>query len=351
MTGADTGAGPRWRIGSLCAGYGGLDLGLLAALHGQGQITWCADSDRHVRTVLTARMPDAPNLGDITVVDWSTVPPVDVITAGFPCQDISGAGKRAGIRAGGHSGVWANVMDAIRLLRPARVLLENVAALRWRGGGLDAVLGDLAQAGYDAIWRCVRASEIGAPHQRERIFVLGHRTGGVRGRRPLGNGTRGWTPSPDSDREQPERRREDRKMAGPASAAPGHADQRERDRGSAGDRRPAPARLGRWGSYAPAIHRWELITGRPAPAPLEPGQRGQRLAPTFVEWLIVPAGWVTDLPIPPSRQVQILGNGVLPAQAEQAARLLLGDLRSVTREHSDPRCSGGAGACAGGGRR
>ena len=82
-------------MGSLCTGYGGLDLGVLAALGG-GRIAWCADPDPHIRQILDARMPGVPNLGDIRAVDWTAVEPVDVLTAGFPCQDISAAGRRAG---------------------------------------------------------------------------------------------------------------------------------------------------------------------------------------------------------------------------------------------------------------
>ena len=114
--------------------------------------------------------PGPPGLGDITVTDWSRVPAVDVITAGFPCQDISCAGKRAGLTEGTRSVIWVHVAEAVRVLHPRLVVVENVAALRTRG--LDRVLGDLAEAGYDAVWRCVRASDVGAPHRRERLFLL-----------------------------------------------------------------------------------------------------------------------------------------------------------------------------------
>jgi DNA (cytosine-5)-methyltransferase 1 len=163
-------------VGSLCTGYGGLDLGVLAALGG-GRTTWVADPDPHVSAILAARMPGVPNLGDITTVDWNQVEPVDVLTAGFPCQDISAAGRGAGIRKGTRSGIWHQVVEAVRHLRPALLVVENVAALRWRKGGLDVVLGDLAEVGYDAHWTSVRASDIGAPHRRERVFLLAYRVG------------------------------------------------------------------------------------------------------------------------------------------------------------------------------
>lgn len=96
-------------------------------------------------------MPHVPNLGDLHTVAWTDVEPVDVLTAGFPCQDISAAGTRAGIEKGTRSGLWTDIVAVLRLLRPALLVVENVAALRWRNGGLHRVLGDLAQAGYDAI--------------------------------------------------------------------------------------------------------------------------------------------------------------------------------------------------------
>ncbi|WP_216209805.1 DNA cytosine methyltransferase [Amycolatopsis aidingensis] len=163
-------------IGSLCTGYGGLDLGVLAALDG-GRTAWVADPDPHIRAVLATRMSGVPNLGDITTVDWNQVEPVDVLTAGFPCQDISAAGRGAGIRKGTRSGIWHQVVAAVRHLRPAMLVVENVAALRWRKGGLDVVLGDLAEVGYDAHWTSVRASDIGAPHRRERVFLLAYPAG------------------------------------------------------------------------------------------------------------------------------------------------------------------------------
>lgn len=169
-----TGPGRIWTckpgptIGSLCSGYGGLDIAVMSVLG--GRLAWVAENDRHAAAILAARFPEAVNLGDITVTDWSKVPAVDVLTAGFPCQDISCAGKRAGLTEGTRSVIWVHVAEAVRVLHPRLVVVENVAALRTRG--LDRVLGDLAEAGYDAVWRCVRASDVGAPHRRERLFLL-----------------------------------------------------------------------------------------------------------------------------------------------------------------------------------
>lgn len=160
------------RIGSLCTGFGGLDLAVEAVLG--GRLCWYAKTDPHAQKVLTARWPGVVNLGDIRTVDWSTVEPVDVVTAGFPCQDISNAGKRAGI-TGRNSSVWTAVADAVRALLPPLVFVENVAALLRRG--FDVVHADLAASGYDTRWVCLRASDVGAAHRRDRLFLLAVRSG------------------------------------------------------------------------------------------------------------------------------------------------------------------------------
>lgn len=157
------------RSGSLCTGYGGLDLAAAQVLG--ARLAWYAESDRHAAAVLAARYPGVPSLGDITALDWAAVPPVDLITAGWPCQDISYAGPGAGIREGTRSGLWLTIAGGLRQLRPSFVFLENVAALRTRG--LGRVLGDLAALGYDTQWLCLRAADAGSCHRRDRLFILG----------------------------------------------------------------------------------------------------------------------------------------------------------------------------------
>ena len=156
-------------IGSLCTGVAGLDLGVAAVLG--GRIAWYSEVDPHAATILAARLPGVANLGDLRAVNFAAVERPEVLTAGFPCQDISAAGRRAGIEKGDRSGLWSSILDAIRVLGPKLVVVENVAALRWRNGGLDRVLAGLAEAGYDAVWRCVRAADVGAAHRRERVFL------------------------------------------------------------------------------------------------------------------------------------------------------------------------------------
>ena len=155
-------------VGSLFSGIGGIELGFERA----GFTTrWFVESDLHAQTILRKRFPGAEIYGDVTQVDWRTVPKVDILTGGFPCQDISNAGRRAGI-TGSRSSLWSYFAEAIRVLRPRYVLCENVAALTQRG--LSTVLTDLFSLGYDAEWHCVPASAIGAPHRRDRIFILAY---------------------------------------------------------------------------------------------------------------------------------------------------------------------------------
>ncbi|OKI80573.1 DNA methyltransferase [Streptomyces sp. TSRI0395] len=152
----------------LCAGYGGIGRAV-EALTGD-RIRYVAEIDPYASLILATRYPHAPNIGDITEFDWSTLAgKVDIITAGFPCQDISNAGKRAGIH-GERSGIWESVLGAVRVLRPRVVFLENVSAIRNRG--LAHLLAGLAASGYDARWCCFRASSAGAPHMRDRWFCI-----------------------------------------------------------------------------------------------------------------------------------------------------------------------------------
>jgi DNA (cytosine-5)-methyltransferase 1 len=155
-------------VGSLFAGIGGFDL---AARWMGWRTAWVSEIDPFACQVLAHHFPDAPNHGDITQIDFTTVEPVDVLVGGFPCQDISNAGKQAGIE-GARSGLWFHYARAIRELRPRYVVVENVAALTNRG--LDRVLGSLAEIGYDAEWGCFGAADVGAPHKRDRLWLLAY---------------------------------------------------------------------------------------------------------------------------------------------------------------------------------
>lgn len=156
------------RIGSLFSGIGGLELGLERA---GMTVAWQSEIDSFASRVLAKHWPEVPNLGDITKIEWSTVEHVDLICGGFPCQDLSVAGRGAGL-AGEHSGLWAHFARAIRDLRPRFVLVENSPALPVRG--LGEVVADLAGLGYDAEWDCLPAAAVGAPHLRARTWLLAY---------------------------------------------------------------------------------------------------------------------------------------------------------------------------------
>lgn len=190
------------RIGSLCTGYGGLDIAVQQVFG--GTVVWHSqyeppdkhgreDKNQYAAQILAHHWPTIPNHGDLTAIDFAQVEPVDILTAGFPCQDVSLAGRRAGIAEGTRSGLWLHVARAIEELQPRLVVIENVRGLlsapadsdlepcTWCVGdagdepllrALGAVLADLVRLGFDAEWACVRASEVGAPHQRERVFLL-----------------------------------------------------------------------------------------------------------------------------------------------------------------------------------
>lgn len=180
------------RIGSLLSGYGGLDLAVASVLG--ASVAWHVEFDKHPSAILAHHFPDVPNYGDVSTVDWSAVEPVDILTGGFPCQDLSTAGKRAGLRPGTRSGLWEHMAYAINQLRPELVVIENVRGLLSAAAhsdvepcplcvgddpsdalrALGAVLGDLADIGYDAQWCGLRAADAGAPHGRFRVFIVAY---------------------------------------------------------------------------------------------------------------------------------------------------------------------------------
>ena len=179
------------KIGSLFSGYGGLDLAVSKVTG--ATVAWHCEWEDAPSKVLEANFPGVPNYRDVTKVDWSNVEPVDILTGGFPCQDLSLAGKRKGLTEGTRSGLWSEFALAIEVLKPKLVVIENVRGLlsaKANSGmeygaeimgklkdrpplrAMGAVLGDLADLGYDARWGGLRAADAGAPHNRFRIFIV-----------------------------------------------------------------------------------------------------------------------------------------------------------------------------------
>jgi len=346
------------RIGSLFSGYAGLDMAVAA--HYDATVAWHVEFDKAPSKVLAHHWPDVPNHGDVTAVDWSQVEPVDIITGGFPCQDVSHAGLRAGVHQGTRSGLWFQMARAIDALQPRKVIIENVAGLLsadaacnvepcpWCVGdepaghmrALGAVLADLAEMGFDAEWGSVRAADAGAPHGRLRVFVVAADAGsGQLPRAAIGvdglpvAGERGGDPdltllpTPKAS-DGPNGGPGMRNGRGVADALPGVVSLLPTPRAARGasatetteallptptardwkdgtpcENVPTNALLGRtvWGDFGPytaAITRWSAVLGRQAPPPTEPGTNGRpRLSPRFVEFMMgLPDGWVCDVP-------------------------------------------------------
>ena len=155
------------KIGSLCTGYGGLDMAVEAYFN--AETVWTSDYDKYASIVIEQRL-NKPNLGDIKKIKWDEVEPIDILTAGYPCQPFSIAGNRKGENDPRH--IWPFIKEAISILRPQFVILENVKG--HLNLGFDKVLNDLTSIGYDARWHIVRAAEQGAPHHRRRLFVVAY---------------------------------------------------------------------------------------------------------------------------------------------------------------------------------
>lgn len=159
----------------LFSGIGGFSLGL-ERTGGFQTIAFC-EIDPFCRKVLAKHWPTVPCFEDIKTLDkeeLDKIGRIDVICGGFPCQDISCAGKGVGIHAE-RSGLWWEMLRIVRLVRPRYMFAENVSALLIRG--IDEVLGSLSEIGYDAEWQILRASNTGLPHERERVFIIAYPQG------------------------------------------------------------------------------------------------------------------------------------------------------------------------------
>jgi DNA (cytosine-5)-methyltransferase 1 len=360
------------RIGSFCTGFGGLEMAVQAAFGGEA--VFHADPDPGASKILSHHWPHVPNLGDITAVDWRQVlglyGPVDLAAMGFPCTDLSLAGPRTGIQPGNRSGLWIHCAAGIEALNPRFVVIENVRGLLsqpahsdlepcpWCVGdrgdepvlrALGAVLGDLADLGFDAEWIGLPASDpaVGACHPRWREIILAWQPGaledadlaaGIERRAAAPGQAEGWGARADAGG----RGGVPAAAAGDVTLLPTPA-ARDWKSGASNlmDANSRPLnefavnwlpRRGDWvgtngKDYGPAIRRWEAVMGRQAPEPTEPGDRGnRRLNPAFSEWMMgVPAGHITAVPgLSREDQLRAIGNGVVWQQGAHALRLLHG---------------------------
>lgn len=281
------------KVGSLCTGYGGLDMAVEEYF--DAETVWVSEIDKYASQLIELKIKK-PNLGDLKLVDWASVEPIDILTAGYPCQPFSHAGQRQGTNDARH--IWPYIKTAISVLRPSIVILENV-----RGHlslGFSTVLGDLAEIGYDAQWTLVRASDVGAPHRRERLFVIAtpqHTNTDSIGQPLVGNisGEVGYQ--------------------GESQFIIGQLEQ-EIISDSSGKRQSSIGNLQRLrGRFTP---RCEMYL-QDIPNALDQ----DKLNAEFVEYMMgLPLGWVTDCGLSRAQQLKILGNGVVPQQAHYALELL-----------------------------
>jgi DNA (cytosine-5)-methyltransferase 1 len=282
------------KIGSLCTGYGGLDMAVEAFFN--AETVWTCEFDKHASKVIKERIAK-PNYGDLKTTDWSQVEPIDILTAGYPCQPFSHAGLRKGAEDERH--LWPYIKEIIRQLRPEYVVLENVRG--HFGLGFREVLGDLAEIGYDARWRLVRASDVGAPHRRERLFIVANP-----------NRSR-WSRTHSSNFQAKQSRHS-------WSDIDEHTNTNGERCTLVTDERGAKRNQGESQSIARQLV--EAIYNQEVPSPLDEG----RLNVKFVEYMMgLPDGWVSNIDIPRSQQLKILGNGVVPQQAFHALELLLNE--------------------------
>lgn len=348
---------PALRVLSLCAGIGGLDLGVRLALARDGRravTVGYVEGEIPAVAILVARMADgtldaAPVWSDLRTFDgraWRGA--VDCVLAGFPCQDLSVAGKRAGLLAGERSALWFEVVRVLREVGAWLLFVENVPPLvRYLGH----VLGPLADLGFDAEWCCARASEVGAPHKRERVFLLAHaRRGASDGLQPepvawrndpsatrssredLADGDGDGQPQPGGALEDERRWPRDGRLPlgdpdglGQRSEHGGHDAPGWREPDGWGPELGDPARGGSClTEIVPALARGRSrLPGFP-PGPADRDAWAAVLAadPTLAPAVEPEVRGVADGAAPRVDRLRALGNAVVPAQAALAWRLL-----------------------------
>lgn len=300
----------------LCSGSGQLEEAVRAET-GIRTVAY-AENNPHASAVMAARFRGAVNLGGIDAINYREAaerfPGVDTLIVGWPCQGISNNGHRLGLDDP-RSGLWRYVAQAVSVIRPARVFLENVAALKRRG--LPTVAANLNELGYDLYWTITKASAVGAPHTRPRWIGYAVPGTGVTVEVPAPAAL--YPPLPML----PTPKATDGPNGGP----------NQRDGKGVYYLPGVAVRLDEnWNSpelgvdYGPAVRRWAHITGRPVPSPVAPDARGNlRVSPAAYEFLMGwPAGWITDVPgIPRTELLRIAGNGVIPQQTAAGHRLLM----------------------------
>lgn len=272
------------------------------------ETVWVSDIDKYASQVIELRL-NKPNLGDLKKIDWANVEPIDILTAGYPCQPFSHAGNRKGTDDERH--IWPNIKQGISILRPKYVILENV-----RGHlslGFKDVLKDLAEIGYDAKWQIVRASDVGAPHRRERLFVIAQPTNSNSERGIVRESSEEW----NQGQSQFESGR-GREVIANTNDSRGFRDSQGSQGGfdsriatnTNGDKQPRNRETQELG------RRFNTRAQMRLQSPPNPLDINDKLNPKFVEYMMgLPEGWVTDAGLSRAQQLKMLGNGVVPQQA------------------------------------
>jgi DNA (cytosine-5)-methyltransferase 1 len=283
-------------IGSLFSGIGGLELGLERA--GLGRVAWQVERDGYCRHVLARHWPDVPRFDDVRTVGRHNLPRVDVLCGGFPCQDLSAAGKGAGLD-GARSGLWHEMRRIIDELRPTWIVVENVAHT-WRRY-VPVVRRALWELGYASLPIRLRACDVGARHERARIFLVAGPAADVDGLQPERATTRRLDVRGGGEAEPGEDAPDDARLG---LALGQHLD------GDAGEQCPAAAG-GADGCVSPGF-------GLP-PRPWM--VRGVHGLPGGLDGRWKRAGW-TGARLREAR-IRGLGNAVVPACSEAIGRLIM----------------------------
>jgi DNA (cytosine-5)-methyltransferase 1 len=300
---------------------------MAAEAYFNAETVWVSEIDKYASMVIQQRFC-VVNHGDLKTINWAEVEPIDILTAGYPCQPFSHAGDRKGTEDARH--IWPFIKEAISQLRPSHLVLENV-----RGHlslGFKDVLKDLAEIGYDARWQIVRASDVGAPHQRARLFVIAYPKGGWSRLQRIGNQTPyaefgdddETITNTDGQRSQIQTQRQIAGKSEPASIsnhntfAYADCDARTESRRTDTGISQSPSKV-IYGSDRKK-HRFSREMDRQdVPPTLDQG----KLNAKFVEYMMgLPVGWVTDTGLSRTQQLKMLGNGVVPQQAYYALQLL-----------------------------
>lgn len=331
-------------VGSFCTGYGGLELGL--SLAGVQFVTaFHAEKEADPALVLKTEHPETPNVGDITVADWRSMPGIHLLLSGDPCQTISVAGRREGRNDAQGRFLWPDVRRGYRELAPHAIFFENVANMTSHDGGntMRERFAHLQADGYGVRYVVMGACAVGAPHHRHRWFALASRD--FKGVTRVGgekqicgaprSGGRILLPSPTAADGSGGPGRSDARTGGDnlrtavtllptprATDGPNGGPNQRNSRGGY-DALPGCVVNVEWGKFAESVALWEQITGVPAPVPTVPGARGGvRLNPELPEWMMgLRPGLLTGV-LDRNAALEAAGNGVVPRQAAAAWAML-----------------------------